>query len=186
MSTKTSLLDSAERAVRERGYDGFSYADLAEDVGIRKASIHHHYPTKAVLALALIQRYRENFFDAIAGIDKKHLKAGERLDAYIKLYRSALSGGNMLCMCIAFSIARDSLSDDVLAEINGFHKDALSWLALVFEAGASDNSIQDVGDSKLEAAACLALVEGGQLIGRSAKKVSHFDRAVELLKIRIT
>ena len=56
MDTRTALLESAERTARQRGYDGFSYADLADDVGIRKASIHHHFPTKATLALALIER----------------------------------------------------------------------------------------------------------------------------------
>lgn len=56
MDTRTALLQSAERAARQRGYDGFSYADLAGDVGLRKASIHHHFPTKATLALALIER----------------------------------------------------------------------------------------------------------------------------------
>ena len=65
MNTRTSLLDSAEQAVRQRGYNGFSYADLAREIGIRKASIHHHFPTKADLGLALIERYNQNFFSKL-------------------------------------------------------------------------------------------------------------------------
>jgi len=186
MDTKTALLDSAERAVRARGYDGFSYADLAEEVGIRKASIHHHYPTKKALALALIQRYRKEFFSTIESIDQKYATAGERLGAYFKLYRSALAGGKMLCMCVAFSISRERLSDEVLAEVEVFHKNALLWLTDIFEIGKKDHSIRNVENPKSEAAACLALVEGGQLIARSAKKVAYFDRAVEQMKTRIS
>jgi len=63
---KTALLDSAERAARRRGFDGFSYADLAKDMGIRKASIHHHFPTKAALSVALMKRYYINLKTACA------------------------------------------------------------------------------------------------------------------------
>ena len=59
--TKTALLDLAERAVRSRGYDGFSYADLARAQGIRKASIHYHFPTKADLSQNLMARYHTRF-----------------------------------------------------------------------------------------------------------------------------
>lgn len=57
MNTKTNLLNSAERVARTRGFDGFSYADLAADVGTIKASIHHHFASKAALAVTLMNRY---------------------------------------------------------------------------------------------------------------------------------
>ena len=185
MDTRTALLDSAEHASRMRGYDGFSYADLSRDVGIRKASIHHHFPTKADLADALLQRYRQRFFESLEAIKARHSKGSSRLGDYLGAYREALSGGKMVCLCVAFSAGRDSLSDPVLAELNRFDEQSVIWLTEVFRLGKADRSILSVTDPRSEAVACLALVEGAQLLARAAKDVSWFDAAVATLAQRL-
>ena len=186
MNTKTALLNIAEDAVRARGYDGFSYADLAIAVGIRKASIHHHFPTKADLALALIERYSKNFVATLDEIAKLHPKGGARLAAYLAACRDALDGGNKLCLCVAFCIGRDGLRPDVLARLDAFHVTVAAWLSDVFAVGEADNSIALVADHDLEAHACLAQMEGAQLIARAAKDSARFDMAVAGLLQRVT
>jgi len=96
MNTRDALLDCAERAARARGYDGFSYADLASEVGIRKASIHHHFPTKADLALELMRRYRARFGETLAEAARADLRGAERLRAFLAVYRDALGGATRL------------------------------------------------------------------------------------------
>lgn len=185
MDTKAALLDSAEQAIRARGYDGFSYADLAADVGIRKASIHHHFPTKADLALALIARYSENFFSRLNQINELHPTGGARLRAYLSACRDALDGGRKLCLCVAFCTGRDGLSPEVLAKLDLFHLTLTVWLGHVFAVGKADNSIVDVIDVASEAHACLAQTEGAQLIARAAMDPERFDAAVARLLQRI-
>ncbi len=185
MDTKAALLDSAENAIRARGYDGFSYADLAADVGIRKASIHHHFPTKADLALALITRYSENFFSKLDQIVETHHTGGTRLKAYVSACRDALDGGNKLCLCVALCTGRDGLSPEVLAKLDLFHITVAAWLSDVFASGKADCTISDVVDHDREAHACLAQMEGAQLIARTAKDSARFDAAVAGLLGRI-
>ena len=185
MDTRARILDSAERTVRERGLDAFSYADVANDLGIRKASIHYHFPAKSDLALALIQRYRTALFERLSEIAALHDKAGDRLAAYIEVYRDALSGGDSLCLCVAFSISRDSLEDASLEELNRFHRDSIAWLAELFSRARKDRSVSRVGDPQSEAAACLATAEGAQLIAHAARDLAPFDRAVAQLQARI-
>ncbi|MCK5866711.1 MAG: TetR/AcrR family transcriptional regulator, partial [Marinobacter adhaerens] len=79
--TRTALMDLAEHTVRSRGFDGFSYADLAEAIGIRKASIHYHFPTKAKLSEALIERYQTSLQQGLTEIDAAHASACARLKA---------------------------------------------------------------------------------------------------------
>lgn len=55
---KNEILDCAQTLIQKRGYNGFSYADISSTVGIRKASIHHHFSTKVDLAVAVVERYR--------------------------------------------------------------------------------------------------------------------------------
>lgn len=185
MSTKESLLNSAESAVRRRGYDGFSYADLAKEVGIRKASIHHHFPTKPDLALALIERYSAHFLAQLGQIAESERSGGGQLDAYIKTYREALQGGEMVCLCVAFSAGRDSLSAPVLAQLMKFHEQSLLWLKGVFVLGDQDGTIMGVDRPIAEAAACLAVVEGAQLMARASGTVELFDMAIAQIQSRI-
>ena len=67
--TATRILDSAESLVQVRGFNGFSYADVAAELGVTKASLHYHFPGKAELGRALIVRYATRFNAALAGID---------------------------------------------------------------------------------------------------------------------
>jgi TetR/AcrR family transcriptional regulator, transcriptional repressor for nem operon len=185
MDTKTALLNCAEDAARARGFDGFSYADLAVSVGIRKASIHHHFPTKADLALALIERYSTNFFAVLDQIAIAHKTGGLRLKAYVAACREALDNGNKLCLCIALCTGRDGLSADVLEKLDAFHVTVTAWLADAFATGKVDATIAAAVDPEAEAHACLAQMEGAQLIARAAKDVRRFDAAVAGLLARV-
>jgi len=185
MDTRTELLKCAENVARRRGYDGFSYADLAKEVGIRKASIHYHFPAKADLAVAMIERYASSFSDALAVIDETSDIASDRLEAYVQSYRKALSGGAKLCLCVAFSVSRDSLSKEALQELDDFHSMSHEWLMNTFQLAKKDNSVSNVGDPKDEAAALLAMVEGAQLVARAACKVADYDRATRLFLKRL-
>ena len=185
MDTRIALLDSAERAARQRGFDAFSYADLAKEVGIRKASIHYHFPMKADLAFGLIERYAARFAETLAKIDTEHVTSAAKLRAYHGIYREALAGGSQVCLCVALSSGRDSLSEPVLAELNMFHKDSVVWLEHVFQTGRIDGSVTGIADPAAEAAATLALMEGAQLVARAAKDVTLFDQATAAFLSRL-
>src|SRR5579862_413483 len=85
-STTTRILDVAERLVQTRGFNGFSYADIALEVGITKASLHYHFATKAELGRRLIARYTQGFEGALRSITAQLPHAAEQLRAYVKLY----------------------------------------------------------------------------------------------------
>ena len=186
METRTALLDSAERLARTRGFDAFSYADLSDDVGIRKASIHYHFATKQALADALVARYAMRIADRLASIESQRATGADRLRDYLALYREALNQGRQLCLCVAFSAARDSFGPETLAQLNAFHDMSTSWLTRAFEAGAVDGTIQGpIADPHAEAQSCLALIEGAQLVARAAADVDRFDQCLQTLIARI-
>lgn len=182
--TKTALLDCAEHAARARGYDGFSYADMAKAVGIRKASIHYHFPTKADLSVALMARYHDHLEQACAAIEVAHKTGADRLLAMIEVYREASNAGKTLCLCVAFSASRGSLSDPLIHKIQDFRTMVIGWLQDVFTLGAKDGTIADVGDPESEAFAMLALLEGALLTARSDEDIRFFDAATETVKSR--
>ena len=182
--TKTALLEFAETVARTRGFDGFSYADLAEAVGIRKASIHYHFPTKAILTAALMERYHANISHLCEDIARLHETAGARLLGLIDLYRTALGGGRTLCLCVSLTASRDSLSEDVTDKINAFRAMMIDWISDVFTLGKNDGTISGVTQPVHEARATLALLEGAHLAARAEEDVFVFDRAVETISAR--
>lgn len=184
--TRTALLDSAERAARARGYDGFSYADMAADVGIRKASIHHHFPTKAALSAALIDRYHDDLDATCREIDRLRPTGGGRLFVMIETYRYALDEGRSLCLCVALSISRESLPNAATQRLANFRAMMVGWLAAAFALGKTDGTIAGVTDPQAEATAALALLEGAQLAARATQDVTHFDAALKVLHARLS
>ncbi|WP_299729035.1 TetR/AcrR family transcriptional regulator [uncultured Tateyamaria sp.] len=184
MNTKTTLLNSAEDLVRSRGFDGFSYSDLATQVGIRKASIHHHYKTKADLSLALITRYRGVFMERLAEISAQEPRASGRLLSFLDLYRDAMRGGRSLCLCVAFSVTQTALPKDSTAQLEGFHADVAQWLETVFRLALHDGTLRGVTTPRAEAHAALATVEGAQIMARAAEDATRFEAAIDTLRAR--
>lgn len=186
MKTKDHILNHAEHLARTRGFDAFSYADLAEAIGIRKASIHYHFATKASLATATLDRYSARFFQDLQDIRHMNGSAADDLNAYIAIYQRALSQGTQVCLCVAFSASRDSFDDATLQRLDQFHERSLAWLTDVFEKAREDGSISGlIAPSIEEAHATLALVEGAQLMSRAARSQDPFDHALTPLKRRL-
>src|SRR4051794_14174270 len=88
--TATRILDVALRLVQRQGFNAFSYADVSAEVRITKASLHHHFPTKAALGQALITRYKASFLAALEGIDECVGQPPAKLRAYAEIYLSVL------------------------------------------------------------------------------------------------
>nr|WP_254444436.1 MULTISPECIES: TetR/AcrR family transcriptional regulator [unclassified Ruegeria] len=178
-------MDVAELAVRSRGFDGFSYADLAQVVGIRKASIHYHFPTKADLTAALVERYHNALDQECHRIETQHKTGRDRLQAMIQLYRDALNDGTTLCLCVSLISSRESLSIGVIEKIKAFRAMMVARFAEVFRQCQQENSIRDVSDPVAEARAALALLEGAHLSARAENNVDAFDRALWILTSRL-
>lgn len=182
--TKTALLDAAEYAARARGFDGFSYADLAEAVEIRKASIHYHFPTKAALSEALMDRYHAVLERECNKIKANHNTGSEQLLALTDLYRDALNGGKTLCLCVSLISSRESLSPEVIEKIKAFRSMMIRQIEAIFRLGLQDQTIAGVSDPAAEARGVLAQLEGAHLTARAEENVDTFDDAIRVLKAR--
>ncbi len=129
LDKKEEILDCAQTLLQQRGFDGFSYADISSVVGIRKASIHHYFPTKIDLVVAVIERYRENFNASLLQIDscKKEL---DKIKQYIKLYKDVLDE-DKLCLCGVLASTVGALPERVNKAIREFLFDNIAWLTRV-------------------------------------------------------
>jgi TetR/AcrR family transcriptional repressor of nem operon len=184
MSTRELLIDLGEQAIRTRGFGGFSYADLALEAGIRKASIHHHFPAKTDLGLAVLERYAAQLEDKLSALCTSNKTAAETFEAAVRVYRDALGDGASLCLCAALAGDGERASEAMLAKLASTNAMVIAWFTRVLEDGRADGSLAVPADPEWAqdfAAGVLAQLQGSQLLARAGSDPSIFDAATKTL-----
>jgi len=170
----TQILDTAQRMIQTRGYNGFSYADISAEVGLRKASIHHHFPSKADLCLALVVRYREDVGRRRSFLDLFGGGADQKLIGYAHVCRDMLRDGNRLCLCGALALDLLTLPDAVQDQVRAFFAENESWLASALAEGREAGTLSFEGTSQAQAQAFLSGVQGAMLLARAHRDVTRY------------
>jgi TetR/AcrR family transcriptional regulator, transcriptional repressor for nem operon len=178
--TAERILDSAERLVQSRGFNGFSYADVAAELGITKASLHYHFPGKAELGEALIGRYAARFAEALEEIDARGGDAPAKLAAYARIYAEVLRDKRM-CLCGMLAADYDTLAKPMREAVVRFFDDNEAWLTAVFAQGQAEASLHPDGSAGEAAQALVGGLEGALLIARPYGEVARFEAAATRL-----
>lgn len=178
--TRSRILDVAERLVQMRGFNGFSYADVAEELDVTKASLHYHFPSKAQLGEALMSRYGERFADALAGIDTRVSDAPAKLEAYTDLYADVLRGERM-CLCGMLAAEYETLPPPIRDGVVAFLDDNEVWLARVLQRGRKDGRLSFAGSPTEAARGIVGGLQGAMLVARPYGGVERFEVAASQL-----
>lgn len=185
MDMKHTILDAAELMTRKDGYSSFSLNKLADNVGIKKSSLYHHFQTKSDILLAIVRRYVEAEYSLLDQIQIEHERAADRLEMFVKACREMVRDGDLLCLTVALCLEQSNLSAAIQSELIKFHHVNIAWLKNTFALAQSDGSVTDLGDPEAEAYACFALVDGAQLLARTNNNTAIFDKAVDPLRSRL-
>jgi TetR/AcrR family transcriptional repressor of nem operon len=157
-------MDAAERRIRSAGYNGFSFREIAGDVGVKSSSVHHHFPTKEALAAAVARRYVERFEQAV----KAETAGGAgRVEAWRRIFRRALVEDGRMCLCGALGASAQDLPAEVAEEARRFFRFGMADLA--------------EGISASDAARVLSTLEGAMLLANMLGDVALFDQATSML-----
>jgi TetR/AcrR family transcriptional regulator, transcriptional repressor for nem operon len=183
--TATRILDVAERLAQVRGFNGFSYADIAAELGITKAALHYHFASKADLGEALIGRYAARFSEALAAIDAAALAAPAKLRGYAELYIDVLRNQRM-CLCGMLAAEYPTLPDAMRASVVSFFDHNETWLQHVLEQGRGDGSLQFSGSTRDIARMIISCLEGAMLVSRPYGDVPRFQDAAASLVESLT
>ncbi|MBC3860976.1 TetR/AcrR family transcriptional regulator [Undibacterium jejuense] len=186
-ATAERVVDAAESLIQERGYNGFSYDDVAKLVGIKKPSIHHHFATKGELAAVVAQRYTHRFKESLLQIEGHHVKAQDRLTAYADLFEKTFSTNKHLCVCGMLGAESSSLPDLVNHEVERFFDVNVDWLTHIAQDGQRAGQLLSVLSPEGIAETYLSILEGAMIVGRGMQKgtgpshvASHFLKALTI------
>ena len=182
VDTATQILDVAERLVQVRGFNGFSYADVAAELKITKAALHYHFAGKAELGEALVARYAARFAEALAGGGGAHTPdASARLDAYADLYLDVLREQRM-CLCGMMAAEYQTLPAPMQDAVVRFFDENERWLARVLEQGRKEGTLTFAGPPRETARMIVSGLEGAMLVARPFGDITRFqDSSHQLL-----
>lgn len=157
----TAILDAAERRIRTGGYDGFSFREIAADVGIKSSSVHYHFPTKEQLAAAVVRRYT----DAVAAdIERGYAREKNPAKVWVQLFRSTLRSEKRMCPCIVLGASSIDLPEAVASEVKRFFSMCLEKLT-------------PVGFTPDEARHLISTITGALVMATALRDFAAYDRA---------
>lgn len=179
-TTSEKILDTAQALIVAGGYNGFSYADISTAVGIRKASIHHHFPTKAQLVSVLLQRYAKQMEDGLNAVSANLPNPADRLQAYVDHWRSCISeASEPFCVCAMLASEMELLPEDVAAHVRRHFENLSRWLTSVLTAGIEQELFRPSGTPEEEAQILMACVHGAMLSARALGKPEIFAAIID-------
>jgi TetR/AcrR family transcriptional repressor of nem operon len=173
-SSRDKILAAATRIAQAHGYGGLNLRTLAEEVGIKVASLYHHFPSKADLAAAVARRYWEDAAAAFEALSSSSSGPADSLRKYSGEFRKSLENGNRICLCSFMTAEYDDLPEVVKTEVQAFNEVNVAWLRKTLVAAG----IVGPKDAKTRAQAIFAAVAGAQLMARGRSDIKLFDTLV--------
>lgn len=166
-NTSDEIIRCARTLIIAGGYNGFSYADIADVVGVRKASIHHHFPSKVDLVRSLLQLYREEAKAGLATVKSYNTDPADQLRAYINYWAACIGDPTSnFCVCALLASQIPVLPPEIVVEVKAHFRVLSKWLTSVLEEGATQGSLILTGNAQCEAESFMASVHGAMLSAR--------------------
>jgi TetR/AcrR family transcriptional repressor of nem operon len=177
MSKMDEILEAAESMIRERGYNGFSFREIADAVGVKSASVHYHFKTKGDLGAAVANTYTEKFIDSLGDPEAEGVTPKTLIEGYIDACRYAVVKQNKMCLCGMLGAEVAALPENVAHEARAFFEKNIDWLAKVYARMPG----VDPTVALRRAHGAVATVEGAMIIARTLKDADAFESAVNLI-----
>jgi TetR/AcrR family transcriptional repressor of nem operon len=187
VDTADRILDTAHTLMADRGYAAFSYADIADQIKVSKATIHHHFPSKEDLAIAVLRRHRFRLVENLAALDGAVAQPLDRLSRYMRHWETCIQKKTEP-MCIAALLAAElpSLPVDVATETELHFVALRGWLQKTMELGLKQKTIRLTQTASREAEVVMATVHGAMISARAYQSPKVFGQIVDATLQRLS
>jgi TetR/AcrR family transcriptional regulator, transcriptional repressor for nem operon len=184
--TAQQILDLAETLIQTRGYSAFSYQDIADSLGIRKASIHYHFPSKADLGVAVVDRYIERFGTALTAIANDQSQSSmDMLDYYVQLYLQFASTPDRVCLSSALAGEMLALPPEMRERVDHFFRTHQLWLTKILERGVARGEFTLAAPASKVARFVFGALQGALLVKRTTDDASQLNDVITVMKLQL-
>lgn len=184
--TAEQILDLAETLIQTRGYSAFSYQDIADSLGIRKASIHYHFASKADLGIAVVDRYIARFGTALTAIaDDQSQSSMAMLDFYVQPYLQFASTPDRVCLSGALAGEMMALPPAVRERVDHFFRTHQVWLTKILKRGVARGEIKLAAPAAKVARFVFGALQGALLVKRTTDDPSQLSDVIAVMKSQL-
>lgn len=184
--TAEQILDVAETLIQTRGYSAFSYQDIADALGIRKASIHYHFPSKTDLGVAVVSRYIDRFDTALREVaGNGQLSSMAMLDLYTQPYLEFARAPDRVCLCGALAGEMMALPPGMRERVDHFFTSHQAWLAKLLKRGVERGEFRLPAPASKVARSIFAGLQGALLVKRATGDVSQINDVIAVIKLQL-
>jgi len=166
-NSKRTILDLAESLLQDKGFNGFSYAHIASELGVKNAAIHYHFPTKEDLSVTVMQRYRDHFKLWINNSRVKDLSHAAKLDWFFGIYSDMRADKGKVCLVGSMEAEFNSIPEGLQAEVQALHSELLAWLQVTLAEGREAGAFEFKGEPADKAAVILSTLQGALQMARA-------------------
>lgn len=181
-NSKRTILNMAEDLLQYKGFNGFSYAHIASELGVKNAAIHYHFPTKEDLSIAVIKRYRDRFQLWINNSRVKDLTPEKKLDWFLSIYNDMRVDQGKVCLVGSMEVEYNTIPEGLQAEVEALHREMLAWLQEMLQEGRDAGIFHFHGDPANKAALILSSLQGALQMAR-ALGTKKFRDVIEQLSL---
>ncbi len=184
--TKTEIIRVATGLILEKGYNAFSYADIAKVLHIRNAAIHYHFPTKTSLVVAIMKNQQEGLKNLIKELKSKNKSEIEQIQALFDLYIGLLAQKQI---CALGSLGSDiqTLAPEAQIEVKNDYELVRNWLMEILEMGKITGVFKFQCDATIQASVIINNLIAGIIVARfNGFDKETFKHTMNLLLTEIT
>jgi AcrR family transcriptional regulator len=181
-NSKRTILNMAEALLQDKGFNGFSYAHIASELGVKNAAIHYHFPTKEDLGRAVVKRYRDRLQLWINNSRVKNLSPEKKLDWFLSIYTDLRADQGKVCLVGSMEAEFNSIPEGLQTEVEALHTELLVWLQATLKEGQDAGVFRFHGNSASKAALILSSLQGALQMARALGTKKFWD-VVEQLKL---
>ena len=184
--TAKEILDIAEMLIQTRGYNAFSFQDIADRLGIRKASIHYHFASKTALGVAVVERYSAGFTAALEAIEADDSQSAMNMfDCYTGPYREFADTPDRVCLCGALAGEILALPVEMRERVEAFFKMHLDWLARIIARGVKRGELKVAMSEAQMARTMFSALQGALLVKRTTGDATQMADVIDVLKAQL-
>jgi len=179
IATAERILDAGQELIQTRGYSAISFQNIASEVGIKKPSIIHHFPTKAELGVVIIRRYRDTFAAQLQEISEDSAKSSwDALELYFSPYLFFASTPDKVCLCGALAGEIPALPETMRVEVKQFMEAHQQWLEEILRRGSGRGEFSSIDSPELLSRMIFNSLQGSLLVKRSTEDLSQLEDVI--------
>lgn len=171
-TTREQALDLGRHYLQTRGFNAFSFQLIADELGIRKASLHYHFASKEDMGIALIEDYENSYKKAIEKMT--NLNASEKLAQMFQNFCKMSQDQKKVCPLGVLAVDFNTLPKGMQDRILRFHKFQKNWLIDVLAEGVRQKLFKKDLDLKTTADLIITTIQGGLQMARLRGESTSF------------